>query len=554
MGWLFRRKQTRIPDGAKALKAFNEFSCPPRDKPISSSEMKRLEDLLDGLFERLDIDIAFTKHFKERINDNRNGKQIGYCEVTAIFAEVYKKFGVKLSKTKREIEEIIKSISTNINIPVVIKYDDRRREVVIVAKTIMRKRDFKSSTSVLKVEDISMKIIPFKRFLNEGGNVVVSDIKGKEVPAQKIDLSKFKRKTFTKDLYDAFIALNKAFKKENGVPLWKDTSILKSGFAFNGSSETFFDPDIEDDEYKSVKPKVGDIDVTVPEEYRRELWELLKKLHGKNLTSKVVYTGDNRPSFSARNDQINSIFTYTLGKHSVPAQVDFEFTPYVNNNEEPSEYGKFGHSSDWRDMKSGLKGVHQKYILRSIAGGASTRDDIIVMTPTATPEKPRVKKLGALPRMLKFYVSKGVRTAYEKVNLKNGKDWVHQGKMVYKEIPTKSSSYEQNLENIFKLFFSDNPSKGEIKKLWSFMGILELMKRHHTDKQIERTFDRQMDLYWGKSGQGFERNNPELDFEIKQAAYNEFIKMFPKLKSKKKAVDKMVNDYYKAYRMTEIGL
>lgn len=153
------------------MKTFNEyakinekFSCPERGAPISETEFKRLEKLLDGLFQQLGMDIAFTKHFKERVNDARNGQQIGYCEITAIFAEVYKKFGIKLSKTKREMQEIIKSVSTNINIPIAIKYDDRRKEVVLVTKTIMRKRNFKGNDPVLRVENTMQT---FTEFLEE---------------------------------------------------------------------------------------------------------------------------------------------------------------------------------------------------------------------------------------------------------------------------------------------------------------------------------------------------------------------------------------------------
>ena len=195
-----------------------------------------------------------------------------------------------------------------------------------------------------------MTIRSFKAFmaLCEGGNVVITDIKGREIPAEKIDLSKFNRSKFTKDMLDAFMKLNSMFEKEYGVPIWKNLAILKNGFVFNGSSETFFSPDIPDEDYVAVKPKVGDIDVTVPDQFKEQLWKLLKKIKGKKITSKVKYAGDNRPNYSPGNAQINSVLEYNDGKNIVQAQVDFELTKY--DDDSPSEFDKFGHPSSWKDM------------------------------------------------------------------------------------------------------------------------------------------------------------------------------------------------------------
>lgn len=139
----------------KTLKEFLDegVSCPPRDEPITNAQFTKLERMLDGLFQELDIDIAFTKHFKERVNDARNKKQITMCELASIYAQIYKKFGVKISKTGRDIEKIIKSVSTAINIPVVMKYDRNKKEVVMVAKTAMRKRGFKHREPAMNVEN-----------------------------------------------------------------------------------------------------------------------------------------------------------------------------------------------------------------------------------------------------------------------------------------------------------------------------------------------------------------------------------------------------------------
>lgn len=402
-------------------------------------------------------------------------------------------------------------------------------------------------------------MLTFKQFhantnavLTEGGNVVVQDMQGKDIPAEKIDLSKFNRSTFTKDMLEAFMNLSDMFEKEYGFPIWKNKKILENGYAFNGSSETFFSRKITDDDYVRVKPKVGDIDLTVPQEYKKQIWSLLNKLIGKKLSKKVTFVGHNRPNYSPNNHQINSVLEYKDGNLTVHAQVDFELTPYDGQGD-PAEFTKFAHSSSWADMQEGLKGVHHKYLLRSLAGGSSMRDDIIIVTDKATPEAPRVKKMDDLPRMLKFSVDRGLRTAYAPQFLPNGKPWMISGKHVYKELPTSKSKFETSVEGIFKMMFAEPQGAKDLQNMWSFLGILELMKKYHTKQQVEQTIERLVDLYWGRGAQGFERNNPELDKHIKMAGYNMVLKFFPYLKKNDKKIQRMIQQYYKNYRRTEIG-
>ena len=52
---------------------------------ITKEELKEVEEFADQLFEELGIDIAFTNHFYERLNDPRNGKQITEEELRKCF-------------------------------------------------------------------------------------------------------------------------------------------------------------------------------------------------------------------------------------------------------------------------------------------------------------------------------------------------------------------------------------------------------------------------------------------------------------------------------------
>lgn len=148
------------------MKTINEISCPAAWKPMTKAQLDKVESILDKLFSDLKIDIEFSRHFFDRLNDTRNKQQISHCELVTMFKSLYKKFGVQI-KDAVGAERLIKSLSTDINIPVVIKWNKSKSEIEVLSKTIMRKRGFKSSTAKMSVESV----IPFNRFvhLDEGG-------------------------------------------------------------------------------------------------------------------------------------------------------------------------------------------------------------------------------------------------------------------------------------------------------------------------------------------------------------------------------------------------
>jgi len=118
---------------------------------ISREELKEVECFADKLFESLGIDIAFTNHFYERLNDPRNGKQITGAELKDMFNDMFLKIGDDLSDMKIDTEAVINDVSSKLNIPFVLVYDKRNNEIDFVSKTIMRKHDFKTNTKKLKI-------------------------------------------------------------------------------------------------------------------------------------------------------------------------------------------------------------------------------------------------------------------------------------------------------------------------------------------------------------------------------------------------------------------
>lgn len=118
---------------------------------ISKDILNQLERVLDKLYARIGIDVEFTRHFHDRLNDPRNKNPITLEELVKIFQDTYKKHGKKIAKFPASAEAILKDINSDINIPFVIKYSHAKKEIELITKTVMRKKNFMSSSPVLKV-------------------------------------------------------------------------------------------------------------------------------------------------------------------------------------------------------------------------------------------------------------------------------------------------------------------------------------------------------------------------------------------------------------------
>ena len=116
---------------------------------VSQSQLSQVEKYLDKLWAKVGIDVEFTRHFMDRVNDARNGKPISPAELIKIYREIYKKYGKSISQLKNGVEILLKDMETDINVPVVLKWDGK--EFDMIAKTVMRKKNFKSSTKKYSV-------------------------------------------------------------------------------------------------------------------------------------------------------------------------------------------------------------------------------------------------------------------------------------------------------------------------------------------------------------------------------------------------------------------
>jgi len=361
--------------------------------------------------------------------------------------------------------------------------------------------------------------------LTEGGNVRIETKSGDVVSADRIDLNNFSRQELVKKLLEFFHALNLEFEKKNNEKLWPNDSDLDNGHVFNGSSEHLFNSNISDKEFNQYKSKIGDVDITVPEDKKELLHTLLQNIEGKSVTSSSVFLGSKQDTVG-EGHQINCLVKID---NKINVQIDFEFSGYSEGK--PSKFAKFSHSSDWEDIKAGFKGVLHKYLLQSVASisDIKTEEEAILLTPASTLQKIKVAK--NFPErgltFKKFSVGRGLRTdAYATVPDDSGKSFQIDGKTAYKERPTSDSNYVQDPEEIAKIIFGPKFNIEDMKKINSFVGIIELCNKYFTSTNKQNLLTDFIRRLFGQGSQGLERDNPEGDYDIKRAGFQKLKQEF----------------------------
>ena len=117
---------------------------------VSRKDLDQVERYADKLFAAVGIDVEFTRHFLDRVNDERNKKPISTAELIRLFRLSYKKHGKRIPKMGPKAQAVIHDMETDINMPFVLNID-HKGELDLVAKTVMRKKDFKTSNTKLQV-------------------------------------------------------------------------------------------------------------------------------------------------------------------------------------------------------------------------------------------------------------------------------------------------------------------------------------------------------------------------------------------------------------------
>lgn len=156
----------------------NEF-----DKEVTQKELDILEMYIDKVFNKVGIDVEFTRHFLDRVNDERNRKQITTRELGNLFAKEYKRWGKPIAQLGPDQEAVMKDLESDINIPFALKWDRNKNQLELIAKTVMRKKNFRTPNKEFPVESIEEHDDPssyVKTIRKAGYSIYVSKIAGGE--------------------------------------------------------------------------------------------------------------------------------------------------------------------------------------------------------------------------------------------------------------------------------------------------------------------------------------------------------------------------------------
>lgn len=137
---------------SKYTKAFKDMY-----EEVSVKQLNDLEKFADRILKKFDVDIEFTRHFRDRMNDPRNSPAITVNELQRVFKKIAKR-KAKNIRQNPDSEAVIKDLQTDLNLPVVINYDRDKDEFEVINKTIMRKKNFRTTSKTITTEDINEAI------------------------------------------------------------------------------------------------------------------------------------------------------------------------------------------------------------------------------------------------------------------------------------------------------------------------------------------------------------------------------------------------------------
>lgn len=134
------------PQGPSAEKAANKITS----EKVSAPQLNALEKVIDRVFSKIGIDVEFTNHFIQRVNDARNERDITVQDLGQLFAKEYKRWGKTIADLNSNAEAVMKDLSTDVNVPFVIKKQGDNLQ--LIAKTVMAKKNFKTTNKQFPVE------------------------------------------------------------------------------------------------------------------------------------------------------------------------------------------------------------------------------------------------------------------------------------------------------------------------------------------------------------------------------------------------------------------
>ena len=147
--WYKDQPEWGTPEATKKAKRMTPGETVKEE--VTQQQLNDLEKFADRLLNKFDIDIEFTRHFKDRMNDPRNKPAITVPEMQKLFKKIADNKGKRIKK-HGNAEAVLKDIQSDLNLPVVVNW--KNGEFEVVNKTIMRKKGFKTTSPVVQYEDV----------------------------------------------------------------------------------------------------------------------------------------------------------------------------------------------------------------------------------------------------------------------------------------------------------------------------------------------------------------------------------------------------------------
>ena len=113
---------------------------------ISKGDVEFVDDMADRRLAPVDIDLS-GNHFFDRLNDPRNFPDISIEELEEFFDKLADEKDDFIKFLKKYKDVVVKDTDTNINIPFM------KMANKAIAKTIMRKKNFKTPNKVLPLDE-----------------------------------------------------------------------------------------------------------------------------------------------------------------------------------------------------------------------------------------------------------------------------------------------------------------------------------------------------------------------------------------------------------------
>ena len=388
------------------------------------------------------------------------------------------------------------------------------------------------------------ELFAFKKqsqYLYEGGNLSIGDKK-----ADEIDL-KVHNRTYMVGLLDKLLNdIDRAFKTKNKTPMWSP-ELLKNKQFLGGSSLHFFNTKgISDEEFVKNKPKVGDIDTQIDKNLEGQVEEFLNSITNKKIGD-AVFLG-----FSRGNEQFNGLFEFE--NPPVKIQIDFEFGKYNPETNTPDDWYRFSHSSDWEDVKAGIKGVFHKYIYRALAKAAPSEKYIAKLAGAGKNRKMAITGPTS-DSNFSFAVASsqggGARAKYKPyIDPETGQPKEINGIPVMEPLSPKDSEYIQDLSKQFELFFGTSPNGDDSQSQQSFLGTLDLINKYLDTNAKQTAVTEFLDIVFEPGAQMITANDPVRDREIKFAAVDAMLEKLKLGAMRTKAIQ-MAKDYEDDYNEVE---